>query len=95
MSLQTIIPGAAPTAQALDAAILDGTVLDATVLDASVLDGPDPDEFVELVPEVFCLACQASVAAFESRGGDLMHYVGDPMNDNIVPYETDHAPFLQ
>ena len=90
MSLQTIIPATAPTAQALDAAILNGTVLD-----TSVLDGPDPDEFVELVPEIFCLACQASVAAFESRGGDLMHYVGDPMNDNIVPYETDHAPFLQ
>ena len=90
MSLQTIIPAAAPTAQALDAAILDGIVLG-----ASVLDGPDPDEFVELVPEIFCLACQAPVAAFESRGGDLMHYVGDPMNDNIVPYETDHAPFLQ
>ena len=90
MSLQTIIPATAPTAQALDAAILDGTVWD-----ASVLDSPDPDEFVELVPEIFCLACQAPVAAFESRGGDLMHYVGDPMNDNIVPYETDHAPFLQ
>ena len=89
MSLQTIIPATAPTAQALDATVLDGTVWD-----ANVLDGPDPDEFVELVPEIFCLACQAPVAAFEIRGGDQMHYVGDPMNDNIVPYETDHAPFL-
>jgi hypothetical protein len=84
MSLQTIIPGTAPTAQALDAAILDG----------AILDGPDPDEFVELVPEIFCLACQAPVAAFESRGGDMTHYAGDPISDDITPYETDHAPFL-
>ena len=89
MSLQTIIPATAPTAQALDAAVLNGTVLD-----VSVLDAPDPDDIVELVAEIFCLACQAPVAAFESRGGDLMHYAGDPMNDNIAPYETDHAPFL-
>ena len=89
MSLQTIIPGTAPTAQALDATILDGTVWN-----VSVLDAPDPDEFVELAPEIFCLACQAPVAAFEIRGGDLMHYAGDPMNDNIAPYQTDHAPFL-
>ncbi len=32
--------------------------------------------------------------SFESRGGDMAHYVGDPMSDDIVPYETDHAPFL-
>ena len=85
MSLQTIIPGTAPTAQALDAAVRNG----------SVLDAPDPDDIIGLVPETFCLACQAPVAAFEIRGGDLMHYVGDPMNDNIAPYETDHAPFLR
>ncbi len=84
MSLQTIIPGTAPTTQALDTVVLDD----------NVLDGPDPDDIVELVPEIFCLACQVPVAAFESRGGDMLHYVGDPMNDNIVPHETDHAPFL-
>jgi hypothetical protein len=49
---------------------------------------------VENVPEVICLACQAPVAPFESLGGDLAHYAGDPMNDHIVPYETDSAPFL-
>jgi hypothetical protein len=27
-------------------------------------------------------------------GGELMHYVGDPMTDNIMPNEIDHAPFL-
>ena len=32
--------------------------------------------------------------AFESRGGDLAHYVGDPVSDNIAPYQTDHAPIL-
>ena len=89
MSLQTIIPGTVPTAHALDAPVPDGIVLD-----ASVLDGPDPGDMIEVVPEVFCLACQAPVAAFEIRGGDLMHYAGDPMNDNIAPYQTDHAPFL-
>ena len=89
MSLQTIIPAATPTAQALDTVVLDGVVLG-----DDVLDGPGPDEFVENMPEVFCLACQAPVAAFESRGGELTHYSGDPMSDHILPYETDHAPFL-
>jgi len=83
MSLQTIIPGATPTAQALDAAVLKGAVLD-----ANVLDGPDPDDILEVVPEIFCLACQAPVAAFESHGGDMTHYVGDPVNDNIMPCEA-------
>jgi hypothetical protein len=44
--------------------------------------------------ESFCPACQSPVAAFESWGGELMHYVGDPMTDNIMPNEIDHAPFL-
>ncbi len=46
------------------------------------------------VREVTCLACQAPVAAFESLGGDLARYAGDPVDDHIVPYETGHAPFL-
>ena len=60
MSLQTIIPGTTPTAQDLDSIVLEGVVLD-----DGVLDVPDPDEFVENAPEVFCLACQAPVAAFD------------------------------
>lgn len=84
MSLQTIIRDTAPTAQPLDG----------TVLDPGALDGPDPDDIVENVQEVFCLACQAPVASFESLGGELAHYAGDPMTDDIMPYETNHAPFL-
>ena len=79
MSLQTIFRDAPSTAQALD---------------ASVLDGPGPDDFVEVVAESFCLACQTPVAAFTNWGGDLVHYAGDPMSDSIQPYEADHAPFL-
>ena len=79
MSLQTIFRDTTPTAQSLD---------------ANVLDDPDPSDFTEEVRESYCLACQAPVAAFESRGGDMVHYVGDPMSDDIMPYETDHAPFL-
>lgn len=79
MSLQTIVHDADLIAQSFD---------------ASVLDGPDPDGYVEVVRESFCLACQAPVAPFESHGGDLVHYAGDPMNDYIQPFDTDHAPFL-
>jgi hypothetical protein len=85
MSLATIIRDTAPSSQALEG----------SVFGPDVLDGPDPDEFTENVPEVLCLACQAPVAPFESLGGDLAHYIGDPMNDHIVPYETDHAPFVR
>jgi hypothetical protein len=84
MSLTTIIRDTAPSLQALEG----------NVFGPNVPAGPDPDEFVENVPEVICLACQAPVALFESHGGDLAHYAGDPVNDHIVPYETDHAPFL-
>jgi hypothetical protein len=79
MSLQTIFRDTTPTAQSLD---------------ANVLDEPDPRDFTEEVRESYCLACQAPVAAFTSWGGDMVHYVGDPMSDDIMPYETDHAPFL-
>lgn len=84
MSLETIIRDSSSPVQ----------VLDGTVLDPNVLDGPDPDDYVEFVQELCCLACQTPVARFESHGGDLMHYTGDPMFDNIMPIETDHAPFL-
>lgn len=84
MSLQTIIRAIAPTAHPLDG----------IVLDPNVMDGPDPDDIVENVQEVFCLACHAPVAPFESFGGELMHYAGDPMTAGIQPFETDHAPFL-
>jgi hypothetical protein len=84
MSLATIIGDTTPPAQALEG----------NVLGPDLLDAPDPDDFVEDVPEVFCRACQAPVAAFETLGGDLAHYAGDPMGDNIVPYSTDHAPFM-
>jgi len=57
-------------------------------LDAA--DVPTP----EAAPESYCLACQAPVAAFTSWGGDLVHYVGDPMSDSIEPYVDDHAPIL-
>lgn len=79
MSLQTIFRDTTSTAQALH---------------ASVLDRPAPRDFVEEVRESFCLACQAPVAAFTSLGGDLAHYVGDPLSDNIEPYAADHAPLL-
>lgn len=79
MSLQTIFRDTTPTAQSPG---------------GNVLDDPDPSDFTEEVRESYCLACQAPVAAFESRGGDMVHYVGDPMSDDIMPYETDHAPFL-
>lgn len=52
MSMQTIIRDTAPSAQPLD---------------PGVLDGPDPDDVIEVVPETFCLACQAKMAPFESR----------------------------
>ena len=55
---------------------------------------PAPEDFAEIVEESFCLACQAPVARFESHGGALAHYAGDPMNDYIQPYQADHAPFL-
>jgi hypothetical protein len=89
VSLQTIIPGTAPTAQSLDANVLDGIVLD-----PNVLDSPDSDDIVEAVPETFCLACRAPVAAFESLGGELAHYADDPMTDYIMPQKSDHAPLL-
>jgi hypothetical protein len=76
------------------ATIIRDTALTAQSFDPSVLDAPDPDDYVEVVQESYCLACQAPVAAFESWGGELMHYVGDPMTDNIMPNEVDHAPFL-
>jgi hypothetical protein len=79
------------------ATIIRDTDLTAQSFDASVLDVPDRDDYVEVVQESFCLAClacQAPVAAFESWGGELMHYVGDPMTDNIMPNEIDHAPLL-
>lgn len=79
MSLTTIFRDAAPTAQALA---------------TNVLDEPDPRDYVENVREIFCLACQAPVAAFTTWGGDMVHYAGDPMTDSIAPYETDHAPIL-
>lgn len=62
--------------------------------DPNLLDAPDPDDYVEVVQESFCLACQTPVARFESRGGQMMHYAGDPMSDSIQPLGTDHAPFL-
>jgi hypothetical protein len=76
------------------ATIIRDTDMTAQSFDASVLDAPDPDDYVEVVEESFCLACQAPVAAFETWGGELVHYVGDPMSDYIMPYEADHAPFL-
>jgi hypothetical protein len=54
----------------------------------------DDDPPAEETPESFCLACQAPVAAFTSQGGDLFHYDGDPLSDNIEPYLDDHAPVL-
>ena len=84
MSLATIIGDTAPSPQ----------VLEGNLFSPDVLDGPDPDDIVEYVREVFCLACQTPVAAFESHGGEMMHYAGDPMNGYISPFETDHAPFL-
>ena len=71
----------------------DGDLL-AQSFDPSVLDGPEPDDYVGLSRESFCLACQAPVARFENRGGDLAHYAGDPTSDSITPYKSDHAPFL-
>ena len=61
--------------------------------DPKVLDAPE-DDYVEVVRETCCLACQAPVAPFESRGGEMTHYSGDPMTDSIHPFDTDHAPFL-
>ena len=71
-----------------------GQPLEGIVLDPEVLDAPDLDGCAEVVEERFCLACQVPVARFESLGGDLAHYVGDPMNDYVTPFETDHAPYL-
>jgi len=79
MSLTTIFRDSTPTAQALA---------------DNVLDESDPCDYVENVPEIYCLACQAPAAAFTSWGGDMVHYAGDPMSDSIVPYETDHSPIL-
>jgi hypothetical protein len=79
MSLATIIRDADLLAQSFD---------------PKVLDAPGPDDYVEVVQETFCLACQTPVARFESRGGEMTHYAGDPMNGNIQPFDADHAPFL-
>ena len=84
MSLQAIIRHAAPAAQPLDG----------IALDPAILDGPDPGDIIEDVREAFCLACQAPVARFESLGGELAHYDGDPLTDDIMPCEADHAPLL-
>jgi hypothetical protein len=73
--------------------IRDANLL-AQSFDPKVLDAPDPGDYAEVVQESFCLACQTPVAPFESRGGEMTHYAGDPMNDSIQPFETDHAPFL-
>lgn len=83
MSLQTIIRDTAPAAQPLDGIVFGPGA-----------GRPGPDDLAEDVEEGFCLACQLPGAAFESHGGDLLHYVGDPVNDNIMPIEVDHAPFL-
>jgi hypothetical protein len=79
MSLTTIFRDTTATAQALR---------------PNVLDEPNPRDFTEEIRESLCLACRAPVAAFESQGGGLAHYVGDPVSDNIAPYQTDHAPVL-
>ena len=76
------------------ATIIRDADLLAQSFDPAVLDGPGPDDRTEDVEESFCLACQVPVARFESHGGDLVHYVGDPMSDHIMPFKSDHAPFL-
>jgi tRNA A58 N-methylase Trm61 len=43
------------------ATIIRDTDLTAQSVDASVLDAPDPNDYVEVVQESFCLACQAPV----------------------------------
>ena len=79
MSLTTIFRDTTATAQALR---------------PNLLDEPKPRDFTKEIRESLCLACRAPVAPFESRGGDLAHYVGDPISDNIAPYQADHAPVL-
>jgi hypothetical protein len=54
----------------------------------------DDDPPAEETPESYCQACHAPVAAFTSQGGDLLHYDGDPLSDNIEPYLDNHAPVL-
>jgi hypothetical protein len=61
--------------------------------DAQPIEGvvwPNRDDALE----PFCRACQADVGRFETRGGAWTHFTGDPLTDNIEPYDADHRPLV-
>lgn len=50
---------------------------------------PDEDAL-----EPYCTECGAKAGVFIARGGDWLHYAGDPMDGTAEPFETDHAPAI-
>jgi SAM-dependent methyltransferase len=65
----------------------------------SILNATEPCLDDELPPdedalEPFCATCAACVGIFVSRGSEWLHYTGDPVNGDVEPYETDHAPVI-
>lgn len=44
--------------------------------------------------EPFCTQCGARAGIFTARGGDWLHYTGQVGDNNVHPYDTDHAPVI-
>lgn len=41
--------------------------------------------------EPFCITCRARIGIFTGRGGDWLHYTGEPDDRDVQPYDADHA----
>jgi hypothetical protein len=68
-------------------------VLDAilTATEPCLDDQFPPDSDAE---EPYCTRCGAKAGVFIARGSDWLHYEGDPMEGNVEPFESDHAPAI-
>lgn len=68
-------------------------VLDA-ILDATepCLDDDYPHDDDALEP--YCTECDARIGIFIGRGGDWLHYTGEPDDRDVQPYDPGHAPVV-
>jgi len=68
-------------------------VLD-TILDATE---PCPDDelpYGDDALEPYCTKCNARIGIFAARGGNWLHYTGDPEDRDVHPYDPGHAPVI-
>jgi hypothetical protein len=68
-------------------------VLD-TILDATE---PCPDDelpYGDDALEPYCTECDARIGIFMARGGNWLHYTGNPEDRDVYPYDPGHAPVL-